>query len=253
MSSLRLIVCGMEHTGTTLISDLFRQIPHLESGFECGVLLTETPAQFLTTAPFAQNMLKGWGITQEELEDCCTAKNVEEFYELLMRVARLLPEDTTSVFDKTPRYLSDLTNVIRRSTAPIVVSHKDPRAMVCSDFKRSKAENFSDWYEAYLPAKRGYFEACYTEYSTHKNDPRVLNVGLEELAMNSRPTMERMFAHIGEDFQLSYAIIKELRYANTKSRTVSADIVFEYLRILSPEYCARIEDDFAFGEDWFYE
>ena len=30
------LVCGVEHSGTTLVSDLFRQIPHCESGFEVG-------------------------------------------------------------------------------------------------------------------------------------------------------------------------------------------------------------------------
>lgn len=29
-----LVICGLEHTGTTLISELFRQIPHIDSGFE---------------------------------------------------------------------------------------------------------------------------------------------------------------------------------------------------------------------------
>lgn len=253
MSSLRLIICGMEHTGTTLISDLFRQVPHLDSGFECGVLLGESPTQFSTIAPFPQNMLDGWGLTQNELETCCATKSFEEFYERLMSTARFLPEDTTNIFDKTPRYLSDLTNVIRRTTAPIVVSHKDPRAMVCSDFKRAQTDDFIGWYETYLPAKREYFEDCYREYSIHKNSTRVLTVGLEELAMNSRAKMEQMFAHIGEDFQLNYTIIKELRYDHTKSRTVSADIVFEYLSFLTPKHCALIEQDFSFGEDWFYE
>ena len=253
MSSLRFIVCGMEHTGTTLISDLFRQLPNIDSGFECGVLLKDTPSEFSTMKPFAPNMLKGWGITQDELDTCCKASSFEEFYARLMSVSRSLSEGTTAIFDKTPRYLSDLTNVLRRSAVPVVVSYKDPRAMVCSDFKRAKVEDFDVWYDAYMPAKLGYFTACYKQYASHKTDDRVVTVGLEELAMNSRTTMERMFAHVGEEFQLGYAIIKELRYVNTKNRTVSADIAFEYGRILSSANCARIEKDFALGADWFYE
>ena len=40
---LRFIICGPEHSGTTLISDIFRQVPGLDSGFEVGVLLADTP------------------------------------------------------------------------------------------------------------------------------------------------------------------------------------------------------------------
>ena len=40
------IICGMEHSGTTLVSDLVRQTGAYESGFEIGVLLEDSPKAF---------------------------------------------------------------------------------------------------------------------------------------------------------------------------------------------------------------
>ncbi|TVS07098.1 MAG: hypothetical protein EA413_01985, partial [Cyanobium sp. PLM2.Bin73] len=63
------IICGLEHSGTTLGSDLFRQVPGCDSGFECGVLLCTTPRDFAGNQPFYQNMLAGWKITEGDLAD----------------------------------------------------------------------------------------------------------------------------------------------------------------------------------------
>lgn len=248
----KFIICGMEHTGTTLISDLFRQVPGVDSGFECGVLLKDTPAAFQDFQPFAENMLSGWGITEDQFAECCAAEDHTAFYEALLERTTVLAEGTTAIFDKTPRYLSELSAVISRSSAPVVMSYKDPKAIVCSDFKRAKTDDFDGWYSDYMPKKRGYLTKCYNEYVANKDNPQVEVVGLEELAMNSRATMERMFAHVGETFDMGYVIIRELRYKNTRSRTVSADIAFEYTRFFDDDKCKRIEDDFAAADDWFY-
>ncbi len=252
-SPLQFIVCGMEHTGTTLISDLFRQVPHLNSGFECGVLLRDTPQEFEELQPFAQNMLSGWGITQAQFSECCAASSFPEFYARLKNASTVLEDGTIHIFDKTPRYLSQLTSVLENSSCPVVVSYKDPRAMVCSDFKRAKVDDFDDWYDKYRITKMSYFKTCYAEFETHKNNKRVTTVGLEELSMNARVTMERMFSHVGENFKLSYAIIENLRYNNVKNNTVSASIAFEFRSKLSASDQQRVLDDFGGFKDWVYE
>jgi len=60
--SLGFLICGLEHSGTTMVSDLFREHPLADSGFECGVLLCNTPSEFLTFEPFCRHMYVGWGI-----------------------------------------------------------------------------------------------------------------------------------------------------------------------------------------------
>ncbi|MEP3342370.1 MAG: sulfotransferase [Hyphomicrobiales bacterium] len=251
--SPKLLICGMEHTGTTLISDLFRQIPGLDSGFEVGVLLRSSPREFKGLEPFYSNILKGWGITEDELAHCCDTDDFGEYYDRLMKVSRSLTDDTTIIFDKTPRYLAELSNVLKRSICPIVVSHKDPRAIVCSDFKRAKTDDFSAWYTDYRQPKLNYMQTCYNAFIENSDNPRVATVGLEELAMNSRATMERMFAHVGEHFELSYAIIDTIRYKNVKNRTVSADIAFEFKSKLDASQQKIILDDFGKFNAWVYD
>lgn len=249
---VKFLICGLEHTGTTLISDLFRQIPRLDSGFECGALLRDTPAEFRDLQPFARNMLKGWEITEADLDACCAAEDFDGFYDRLKNASKAIDADTVDIFDKTPRYLFELTAVLGRCDVPTVVSYKDPRAIVCSDYKRAKTDDFDAWYDEYRRPKLRYVRNCYDEFLAHANNPRVTTVGLEELAMNARATMERMFAHVGETFELGYAIIDTLRYANVKNRTVSADIVFEYKSKLSDHAQKRIMDDFGQFDVWVY-
>lgn len=249
---LKFLICGLEHTGTTLISDLFRQVPGLDSGFECGVLMDTTPAGFRDRQPFARNMLDGWGITQAQFEHCCAAPDFAEFYTRLLAASTVLDPGTTGIFDKTPRYLAHLDAVLARSDVPVVISHKDPRAIVCSDFKRAGTDDFDAWYDGYRAAKLRYVQGCYDQFIAHADMPRVTTVGLEDLAMNARATMERMFAHAGYPFELGYAIIDKMRYENVRNNTVSADIAFEYKTRLNQAAQDRIMADFSRFTAWVY-
>lgn len=249
----KLIICGMEHTGTTLVSDLFRQVPSLDSGFECGVLLRSSPDEFRSLEPFSQNMLKGWGITKKQFDECCDAKTYDQFYSRLFAASTVLPEGTTHIFDKTPRYLSELSSILGRTSAPVVVCYKDPRAIVCSDFKRAKTDNFFEWYGNYMPKKRNYMSSCYSEFIQNREHEKFCSVGLEELAMDARRAMERIFLHVGEEFKVEYAIMKDVRYKNTRNNTVSADIAFEYAKVLKRDWIVEVEKDFASFSEWFYE
>lgn len=248
----KFIICGMEHTGTTLISDLFRQIPGIDSGFECGVLLRNSPTEFAALEPFASNMISGWGISEDDLAYCCAAEEFNGFYERLIGCSNVISDAAVDIFDKTPRYLSELSAVLSRCHCPAVVSYKDPRAIVCSDFKRAKTDDFQTWYTDYRDKKVGYVRTCYNEFAKHYNNTRVTTIGLEDLAMNSRATMERMFDAVGERFDLNYAVISDLRYTNVKARTVSPEIVFEYRRIFGADQQAQILDDFGCFEAWIY-
>lgn len=250
---LKFVICGMEHTGTTLVSDLFRQVPGLDAGFEVGILLRDTPTEFLDLKPFSDNMLQGWGITPAQFQHCCTAKDHLEFYERLMFASTTLGKGTKEIFDKTPRYIAKLASCLAKVDVPFIVTHKDPRAIIASDYKRAKTQDFNGWYADYLPKKRSYMRNCYSEWERARCNPRVLQIGLEELAMNARDSMERMFAHVGIEFSLDYAVMKDLRFKNTRTNFVSAEIAFEYPKILPEGAEARIVKDFADIEGWYYK
>lgn len=250
---LKFVICGMEHTGTTLVSDLFRQVSGVDAGFEVGVLLCETPARFLDLPPFSHNILKGWGITQDEFVHCCVAPDHAEFYRRLKACSRVLAPQTTALFDKTPRYVAQLDACLGRVDVPFIVTHKDPRAIIASDFKRAKVDDFGAWYDSYKRPKHKYMKTCYTQWLAARDNPRVACVGLEEMAMNARAALERIFAHAGLEFDLSYAVMDKLRYANTRANFVSAAIAFEYMTQISPSDQARIREDFSDMDAWYYE
>lgn len=249
---LKFVICGMEHTGTTLVSDLFRQVDGVDAGFETGVLLCDRPAAFLDLEPFSRNILKGWGITDEEFRECCAAPDHAGFYARLEGFSRVLGPETREIFDKTPRYIAHLAGCMARVDVPFIVTYKDPRAIVASDFKRAKTTDFAAWYADYMRPKRNYMKSCYANWLAAQDDPRVVTVGLEELAMNARVAFDRIFAHVGLEFRLRYAVMDNLRYKNTRANFVSAAIAFEFMTQLSPAQQARIEQDFSDMEAWYY-
>ena len=105
-----------------MVSDLLREHPDVDSGFECGVLLCSQPSDFLNYEPFCNHMVVGWGITQGEFADACQAQSFEEFYRRLFGYSSLVREKSAQqIFDKTPRYITDLGRVQQRCQKPILL------------------------------------------------------------------------------------------------------------------------------------
>lgn len=249
---LKAIICGMEHSGTTLLSDLLRQTGTIESGFECGVLMVPTPRDFPSLDPFYGFMSEGWDIQPDALAQCCATDSFDEFYERLQAASAIIPEGC-DIFDKTPRYIAELPNVIARSQAPILMIHKDPRASVYSDYKRAGCPDFDTWFDDYARPKKRYMRRCYEGYQAGIQSPeRVCSVSLESLCFAARATCERMFEHIGQPFEIEYLLLKNLRYKNTRAKFVSADIVLEYKQGLTVDNQIRVESEFGEFADWFY-
>jgi len=247
------IVCGMEHSGTTLVSDLLRQTGSYEAGFECGVLLTEKPRDFPGLEPFYGFMCEGWSISPGALARICDTDSFEEFYAGLAAASPLLRADQ-KIFDKTPRYIARLDEIMARTRAPIIVIHKDPRASAYSDWRRSGVANFDVWFESYFGPKRKYMSNCYRGYELAKSKPdRAVTVSLEALCFDSRRTCERMFSHLGVPFSLEYMMLEDLRYANTKGSYVSPSIVMGYRKGLTAHQQQMVSRAFADFKDWFYE
>ncbi len=248
-----ILICGMEHSGTTLLSDLVRQTGKFESGFECGVLLAETPHEFMNVSPFYNNMLAGWKISQEELDHCCDTDSFDEFYDRLKDCSELLTGDL-EIFDKTPRYIANLEHVAKRSTAQILAIYKDPRASVYSDYKRAGSKPFGPWFESYAPNKIKYMKRCYSGNTFGETlGKRYLSISLEDLCFRAFETAEKMFSHLGLQFDLDYLLFNKLRYANTRAKFVSAEITLEYRRGFSKAQQKSIEDAFSEFSEWFFQ
>jgi hypothetical protein len=249
-------ICGIEHSGTTLLSDLFRQVPGIDAGFECGVLLCPTPRAFPDLKPYFQNMLDGWKIGEDALRACCETDDFPEFYDRLAKNSELVATTgATTIFDKTPRYLSRLSGCLQRTSVPFLCTYKDPRAIVYSDMTRAKPSAFEPWYESYRIAKKKYFGLIYSELTarTATRLNRALAIRLEDLCLNARETLERAFAHVGQRFQLDYLLIENKRYAHNRDTSINARIPFEYRLGLTRAQISLIEKDFSAFAALFYD
>jgi SAM-dependent methyltransferase len=251
---LAFVICGVEHSGTTLISEIFRQVPMLDSGFETGVLLSETPASFLQDTTFAEAICGNWQITQEELAECCYTNTFDLFYERLAARSRCIEPGCRAVFDKTPRYLANLADCMEKVQVPFVVTYKDPRAIVFSDYTRAGFPDFESWFATYADEKLGYLRALHDQCNGMAGrSKRVLRIGLETTCLNPRTACEALFAHCGQDFSLRYLLLENLRYSATRTASISPRTPFEYLLGFSEQQRATIARHFSELDTWFYD
>ena len=253
--TLSFVICGIEHSGTTLLSDLFRQVEGLDAGFECGVLLCRSPRSFPELQPFYGNMSKGWKIDETVLRQCCETDDFSEFYRRLAENSGEIGPGVTAIFDKTPRYLSRLSECLARVSAPFLCTYKDPRAIVYSDMIRARPDSFDTWYKSYLPAKKRYLRMIYAEISKRSEErrERVLALRLEDICLKARATLERAFAHVCRRFLPEFVAIEDKRYAHTRGNSILARIPFEYRVGLTKPQIAMVEKDFEAFAPWFYD
>lgn len=260
--TLKFIICGLEHSGTTLLSDVFRQVSGLDAGFEVGVLLGDSPRDFPNIQPFYNNVKSGWNIQISNLEIICDTNNFFDFYVGLQANSGILDKSTQYIFDKTPRYFLDLFGCQKKVKLPFIATYKDPRSLVFSDYKRSgKGKSFKEWYDAYKKTKLQYLTKIYNNsYLVWKNasqddlsKSKIFCIGLEEICLNTKVSMEKIFQHVGFNFELSFLLLKGLRYQHTRRPEISSRIPFEYLEGLTKDQILCIQEDFAELTDWFYE
>ena len=146
-----------------------------------------------------------------------------------------------------------MEQVAQRSSAPIIVVYKDPRASVFSDFKRAKETDFATWFDSYAPQKLAYMRRCYAGYQHGKTLPsRVASFSLEDLCFSAVKTAKSLFSHLDLEFELNYLLMEKLRYKNTRAKYVSAPVVLEYMQHLNARDCDLISRAFSEFEDWFF-
>ena len=175
-------------------------------------------------------MTPGWGISAHDLPRCCATDSFDEFYQRIASASSMLDRNTQHLFDKTPRYLSHLRTCLNKSEVPFIVTFRDPRGIVYSDYVRSGSGSFDEWFESYAPLKHAYLADMYEEFRNAPASPRILKLSLESLCMEMRRSCERMFSHCGESFDLRYLMLERLRFPNTKSDSIV------------PGYCVRLHE-----------
>ena len=252
---LSFLVCGLEHSGTTMISDLFREHPDVESGFECGVLLCKSPKEFESYEPFCNHMPKGWGVSQTDFNQCCDTNSFLEFYSRLFERSSVIAQSNAHIiFDKTPRYITQIKDVQARLSLPTIAVIKDPRSLALSDFKRSKKTlvEIDEWYDSWKDAKISYMRSAYTGYQYAWNNDSTLVLRLEDICFNAKYTVETMFNFVGLDFKCEYLDLRHKRFKNTSGSSISVNSCMQFMQELPIHIQKKIETDFSQFDLWFY-
>jgi len=184
------IVTGLEHSGTTWLADLIRGHPEISGGFECGVLLANSPAEFPHVTPFYEWMLKArhpshWAITPEKMEYIVAAPNWDDMYRRIIESSPLFNDRVCNLLDKTPRYLPGLKYIMQKVDAPVIVIYKPVHYQYTSFKKRDfTLDGFIAHYTAYIG---GLFEAY------KKFGERIMVVMHEDLVRNTTSVLQHVF------------------------------------------------------------
>ena len=203
-----------------------------------GLLLFDSPRHYFVEMnnPWRDHIQGGWGIDYEELKHACDTDSNEVFYDRLITASSIVKETDTIFFDKTPRYLMRIRQVMKKMDIPIIVLYKDPRAIVFSNWKRRKLDlPFIPWLE--VNKEKQYIRKCFRNIANIQKNPNspCLVASLEEIGASPVETVGKMFEHVGIEFKEEYLRIGSSRYAQTKGNEINPSLPFEYKTALSAE------------------
>jgi len=147
-NKLRVIVTGMEHTGTTILSELIMSAPGFMGPFETGFLLAETPSDFRQVTPFfewvsrtdVQNAFLG--LSPSQVQTLLQQPTHTHMYMYAMENSVLFENIPSRWYvDKTPTYVYSLRQVMERVEpgVKVVVSMKSYEAAHTSWVTRRNA------------------------------------------------------------------------------------------------------------------
>lgn len=254
-SELPFIIAGFERSGTTMVSEIFRQHPHLHSGFEVGALLFDTPKAFFKIKPdeYYINLLRGWKIDEDQLRVICDTYSWDVFYQRLREQSPLVENKECKLFDKTPKYMLHLTELLHKHPKmKAIVTTKSPARLFFSWARKAVSlrekylpeisfeEYTREKLDMYVEHFYHYFEGLNGAYQAHGKD-RILTLPYEKLCRNPIITSRQMFDFVGYSFDPEYLQFEQT-YNNIHANFVDPVYVDEYLEHLSPQTIKEINE-----------
>ncbi len=255
-SVLHTIVCGFEHSGTTLVGELLRQHEDLDSGFEGGLLLNDSPRQFPDCQPFYTNMLNTWKLSDEAAKAACETDRFAEAYCRLRDASPILKNKSVRLYDKTPRYMSCLDSVLTRAPQiPVIAIVRDFRAVMWSSFKRLGNGDMATWQRETLPRTLRHtysYAAGLREAMRRFGLERILVVQYERLCLDPTTVGTQIFDHINLKYDERFSRFGKARYDLVYGQDVQRAYIFEYRDRLPKELQLRIIDYFSEFNPFFF-
>lgn len=239
---LKLIVCGFENSGTTLVSTVLCQHPQLDSGFEGGFLLGNTPREFPGIQPYFRNFKKSWEVSDGLARFVCDTDDWKECYRRARDVSPVIADKSTMILDKTPAYMRTLDEVLEKvPQVPCVVVVRDPRALLTSWANRTGFEKSPErWLSHQMPAMC----ARYLDYADGfrranlRFPERIMQIQFEEVCLEPVGVLSKMFEFAGLAFEPSYTSFPPS--FGVHGNRISGQFLYGYQNCFSPATCEEI-------------
>jgi len=159
-TKLKVIVTGMEYTGMTYMSELIMSAPGYLGPFQTGFLLAITPPDIQQMEPYNEWLQRSeprnefFGLSPHEAQEVVQVDTVLGMYDYVVDHSPIFNDTHTHSFvDKTPAYIYQLPDVMKRApSAKVVVCVKTWKEMRESWIgKHGKSpQDFQDSYALYL-------------------------------------------------------------------------------------------------------
>ncbi|GHD31948.1 sulfotransferase family protein [Halioglobus pacificus] len=254
MSCLKFLLCGYEKSGTTLLNEILRRHPDLDSGHEVGVFLGNSPQDFPSHQPYFAFFRKSWRLSREQALGVCDTPSWSVFFEGLRASSPLIVKKDVGVFDKTPIYMLHLLEVLTKAQGlPCVVNVRDPRAIMLSwanwsghreDPQAYVSQNLDQLVQRYCSYGDGYRRAAKVY------GDRILLNRFEDFCQNPEARAKEIFEFLGYTFSGEFLNFDSefFVYGNTVSRSY----IKPYQDKLSAALCAQILEATNEFSEWHF-
>jgi hypothetical protein len=234
ISGLRVIVTGMEKSGTTILHQLLLNAPCMMGALESGFLMGATPAEFRYVRPFydwtKQSGKAGWYGLTNDMRDYITSAPC--FAEMYARVRRQSPLMTSlaeqcprqsELVDKTPGYIYKLPRVMAQAPGvPVVVIVKDRYSHRQSYMRGHKNPNNPQGIKTHNNIYDRGIKALGVAKSLYPD--RIKVVQYETLIERPNEVMKDVYDFVGLDW--------DPRYLNMEALNKKGDWHFKPLRVI---------------------
>lgn len=191
-NDLACVVCGIVHTGTTIMLKMFLQHPQILGPAEGHILRAQTPRHLRNMEQRKNRTFKGlWKLSKEDFLTVTDHEDFNSFFHDLRMRSPVIKDKTARLIDKTPSYVYKLDQCLDKTEdVPFIVMKKDPR-----NYCYSLSQRRVPWDKIIRLYKHSYetmLSKCLKQYPG-----RVLVVQWEKLVMNPEKTMRKVCAHVG--------------------------------------------------------
>lgn len=254
LNPLKAIICGYEKSGTTLLNEILRRHPRLDSGFECGFLLGDSPRQFPGKKPYHGFFQSKWKMSNADMKYICDTDSWGECYRRVRERSPVIIDKSVFLFDKTPIYMLHLPEVLAKTPGiPCIVNVRDPRSLMLSwarwsghteDAEQWIRDHMEEYCERFTSYAKGYTQAL-SQYSD-----RIFLNQFEVFCTEPRAQLQAIFKFIGLRFEEQYMTFSSEHFVY--GNTVSEAYMYPYADTLSESICRDILSETIGYENWHY-